>query len=72
MGSTVVQAKNHVLILCLLLIFTMSNTLDLFEKDEFDYIVIDECHHATAQTYKKIIQYFEPEFLLDLRQRQNV
>lgn len=45
---------------------TMSNTLDLFEKDEFDYIVIDECHHATAQTYKKIIQYFEPEFLLGL------
>lgn len=44
----------------------MSNTLDLFEKDEFDYIVIDECHHATAQTYKKIIQYFEPEFLLGL------
>ena len=31
-----------------------------------DYIVIDECHHATAQTYKKIIQYFEPEFLLGL------
>lgn len=25
-----------------------------------------ECHHATAQTYKKIIQYFEPEFLLGL------
>lgn len=45
---------------------TMSNTLDLFKKDEFDYIVIDECHHATAQTYKKIIQYFEPEFLLGL------
>lgn len=37
---------------------TMSNTLDLFEKDEFDYIVIDECHHATAQTYKKISARF--------------
>ncbi len=45
---------------------TMCNTLALFQKDEFDYIVIDECHHATAQTYKKIIQYFQPEFLLGL------
>ena len=45
---------------------TMCNTLPMFSKDEFDYIVIDECHHATAQTYRKIIEYFEPEFLLGL------
>ncbi len=45
---------------------TMSKTLDLFRKDEFDYIIIDECHHATADTYKRIISYFEPEFLLGL------
>lgn len=45
---------------------TMCNTLELFSKDEFDYIIIDECHHATADTYKKIIGYFEPEFLLGL------
>lgn len=45
---------------------TMCKTLDLFRKDEFDYIIIDECHHAAAETYKKIIAYFEPEFLLGL------
>ena len=45
---------------------TMCNSLDLFPKNEFDYIIIDECHHATAETYKKIIGYFEPEFLLGL------
>lgn len=44
----------------------MYKTLELFCKDEFDYIIIDECHHATAETYKKIIAYFEPEFLLGL------
>ena len=44
----------------------MSKSLELFAKDEFDYIIIDECHHATAETYKKIIGYFEPEFLLGL------
>ena len=45
---------------------TMSKTLELFERDEFDYIIIDECHQAAAGTYKQIIAYFEPEFLLGL------
>ena len=44
----------------------MSRNIELFRKDEFDYIIIDECHHAVADTYKKIINYFEPEFLLGL------
>lgn len=45
---------------------TMANNLNSFRKDDFDYIIIDECHHATAETYKKIITYFEPEFLLGI------
>ena len=45
---------------------TMCKSLELFAKNEFDYIIIDECHHATAETYKRIIGYFEPEFLLGL------
>ena len=46
--------------------FTMAKSLALFPKDHFDYIIVDECHHATAETYRKIIGYFEPEFLLGL------
>ena len=45
---------------------TMSRSLEMFPKAAFDYVVVDECHHATADTYKKIIAYFEPEFLLGL------
>lgn len=45
---------------------TMSTNLDLFSKDEFDYIVIDEVHHATASTYQKILSHFKPQFLLGL------
>ena len=37
-----------------------------FKKDEFDYIIIDEFHHAEAPTYKKVIEYFKPKFLLGL------
>ena len=50
---------------------SMCKNLDVFKKDEFDYIIIDECHHAVAETYKKIIDYFEPEFLLGLTATEN-
>lgn len=45
---------------------SMARSLELFDKKAFDYIIVDECHHATADTYRKIINYFEPEFLLGL------
>lgn len=35
-------------------------------KGYFDYIVIDESHHAYASSYLRIINYFEPEILLGL------
>ncbi len=44
----------------------LSQSLELFSPDEFDYIVLDECHHATAGTYRRIIDYFKPEFMLGL------
>ena len=37
-----------------------------FRKDEFDYIIIDEFHHAVANNYKRILEYFTPQFLLGL------
>ena len=45
---------------------TMANSLELFDPHEWDYIIIDECHHATADTYKRILNYFHPEFLLGI------
>lgn len=49
-------------------IFTLSKeeTLQSFSKDEFDYIIVDEVHHAGAASYQKIINYFKPKFLLGL------
>jgi superfamily II DNA or RNA helicase len=37
-----------------------------FQPDAFDYIVIDEFHHAAATTYRRLIDHFEPKFLLGL------
>lgn len=39
---------------------------EIFPRDYFDYIVIDEFHHAVAGNYKNIIEYFKPKFLLGL------
>lgn len=37
-----------------------------FLKNSFDYILIDEVHKAGAQSYLKVLDYFEPEFLLGM------
>ncbi|MGL4731570.1 MAG: DEAD/DEAH box helicase family protein [Clostridium sp.] len=39
---------------------------EYFPKDYFDYIVIDEFHHAVSNNYKNIIDYFTPKFMLGL------
>ncbi len=40
--------------------------LQQFAKDHFNYIVIDETHRAGASSYQKIMDYFDPEFLLGM------
>ncbi len=37
-----------------------------FPRDAFDYIVIDEFHHAAAHTYRALIDHFTPRFLLGM------
>ena len=37
-----------------------------FSKDYFDYIVVDEFHHAVNRQYQNIVEYFKPKFLLGL------
>ena len=40
--------------------------LELFHEDAFAYLIIDEAHHASAETYQKVLSYFKPEFTLGL------
>jgi len=40
--------------------------LDLLAGEDFDYVVIDEAHHAEASSYRKILNVVEPKFLLGL------
>ncbi len=41
-------------------------TLHHFKADDFEYIVIDEFHHAASNQYLKVVDYFKPKFLLGL------
>ncbi|HEC62509.1 MAG TPA: restriction endonuclease subunit R [bacterium] len=40
--------------------------LESFPRQFFDYIVIDEFHHSEAGSYRRILNRFEPQFLLGL------
>lgn len=40
--------------------------LQHFSSEHFDYIVVDEFHHASAPSYRNIIKHFAPQFLLGL------
>ena len=44
----------------------ISSGLEKFDEREFGYIIIDESHHAAAETYRKVISYFRAKFILGL------
>lgn len=47
---------------------TINNRLNEINlsPEYFDFIVIDECHHLTANSYRGILNYFQPKVLLGL------
>ena len=55
-GASVLFASVH----------TLAPNLHRFAPDRFDYVVVDEFHHAAASSYRRIIDHFQPEFLLGL------
>jgi len=45
---------------------SVANDIEKFDRDAFDYIVIDETHRAEAFTYQKVMSYFQPYFMLGM------
>lgn len=43
---------------------TMTHRLEKFDPHDFDIIIVDEAHHAAANSYKRVINHFEPRMLL--------
>lgn len=46
--------------------FSKKELYEQLPPNHFDTIIIDECHHASAASYEKIIEYFDPKFLLGM------
>lgn len=49
-------------------IYTLSRQKHMkrFSPNDFDLIIIDEFHHAAANTYQRVLEYFQPQFLLGI------
>jgi superfamily II DNA or RNA helicase len=45
---------------------SISKNLASFKPDDFIYLIIDEAHHATADSYQQVLKYFKPRFTLGL------
>lgn|GEM_PF-871801 len=64
-GAFTGEAKDYHEVTCLFASFqAMREWREAFMPDEFDYIVVDESHHAKAATYEPTLNYFKPEFML--------
>lgn len=68
LGMLVGDSYDHEADVVFASIQTLSRTehLQRFAPDHFDYLVIDEIHHAAARTYRKVAGHFRPTFLLGL------
>lgn len=45
---------------------SLNRNLGLFDPEAFDYVIVDEFHHAAADTYRKVLGHFRPSFTLGL------
>ena len=46
--------------------FNSQNFTEKTSPDFYDYIIVDEFHHAAAPTYQKLLAYYQPRILLGL------
>lgn len=47
-------------------IMSKEDILSHYSPEDFDVIILDECHHAGAESYQKIMRYFKPKFWLGM------
>lgn len=60
------KEENAVTIFASIYTLSMQRHLKAFEPDEFDLIIVDEFHHAAADSYQRVLNYFQPDFLLGI------
>lgn len=46
--------------------FNSKNLVSYTSQDYYDFIIVDEFHHAAAPTYRSLLEYYKPKILLGL------
>jgi superfamily II DNA or RNA helicase len=44
----------------------LAQSITLFAPEAFAYVIVDEAHHASADTYRTVLSYFMPRFILGI------
>lgn len=60
------RQKNAKYLFATIQTISKDDNLISFEKKDFDYILIDEVHKAGASSYQKVMDYFNPTFLMGM------
>ena len=60
------EIKEADFLFAMITMISKEDVLKRFSKTEFKTIVIDEAHHAPAQSYQKVLNYFKPDFWLGM------
>lgn len=60
------KAKNSTFLFSTMNMMAKESIRNYFDPKEYSVIVLDECHRSGAESYQKIINYFEPELLLGM------
>lgn len=68
MGQYTGQTKelNNDFIFASIQTISKKDNLMKFNRDHFDYIIIDEAHRTAADSYQRVINHFKPKFLLGM------
>lgn len=61
-----IKGRNEQIIFANIASIRTLEVLKEFKNNEFDYLVVDEFHHAAANSYQNFIKYFRPKFTLGL------
>ncbi|MEB3103547.1 DEAD/DEAH box helicase [Ferviditalea candida] len=63
-GSNQAQGLDHLFIS--IQSFNSMKLTDVTSADFYDFIIVDEFHHAAAPSYQKLLDYYQPKILLGL------
>ena len=66
LGQFTGESKNYDTDVVFATVQSMAGHYKEFDEDAFSYICVDECHHAAAETYKRLFGYFKSDFILGL------